>query len=308
MNLKKIKAPLFLLLAALIWGTTFVAQDLASDSVRPFTFNGIRMLLGGLILIPVVTVKNKGKLFATVPSKKDKIFLLLGGMLCGVILFFACFLQQAGIDAGTTAGKSGFITAMYVVLVPLVGIFFKRKTSPAIWLGVAFSTVGLYLLCMADFSAGLSGLLQSLSMSKGDFLTLLCALVFAFHILAVDHFAPNTDGVFLSCVQFLFAGTVGVVAMFLFEQPTWGGILAASGSILYSAVFSCGLAYTFQILGQKDTPPALASILMCLESVFAVLSDAIFLHTAMGTEEILGCFLMFAALLVASLWGNGKKA
>lgn len=295
------KGPIFLFLAAMVWGASFVAQDLASDSVGPFTFNGSRMFLGGLCLLPVIWIKNKGRLFATVPTKKDKIHLLLGGVVCGTVVFVAAFLQQMGIQSGTSAGKSGFITAMYVIMVPLVGIFLKRKLRPAVWLCVLCAAVGMYCLCMADFSAGLSGLAGSFAMEKGDIYTFFCAFCFTFHILAVDHFAPKTDGVFLSSVQFLFGGSLGLVAMLIFEHPTWEGILAAGWAILYAALFSCGVGYTFQILGQASTPPAIASIIMCLESVFAVLSDTIFLKTPMTAEEILGCILMFIAIVFSNL-------
>ena len=300
-KLNQIKGPLFLFLAAMVWGASFVAQDLASDSVGPFTFNGSRMFLGGLCLIPVGWIKNRGKLFGSVPTKADKKNLVLGGVVCGTVVFFAAYLQQLGIQLGTSAGKSGFITAMYVILVPLVGIFFRKKLRPAIWLCVLCAAVGMYFLCMADFSAGFSGLIRSLSMEIGDLATFGCSICFTFHILAIDHFAPKTDGVFLSSVQFLFAGSLGLLAMFLFEAPTLEGILAAGGAILYAAVFSCGIGYTFQILGQTSTPPVIASIIMCLESVFAVLSDTIFLKTPMSLEEILGCVFMFVAIISSNL-------
>ena len=295
------KGPIFLFLAAMVWGASFVAQDLASDSVGPFTFNGSRMFLGGLCLLPVIWIKNKGRLFATVPTKEDKKRLLMGGIVCGTVVFVAAYLQQLGIQSGTSAGKSGFITAMYVIMVPLVSVFLRKKLRPAIWLCVLCAAVGMYLLCMADFSAGFSGMLRGFAMEKGDVFTFFCAVCFTFHILAVDHFAPKTDGVFLSSVQFLFGGILGMVATFLFEQPTLEGILAAGWAILYAAIFSCGVGYTFQILGQASTPPAIASIIMCLESVFAVLSDTIFLKTPMSLEEILGCIFMFVAIVFSNL-------
>lgn len=307
MKFQKIKGPLFLLLAAMVWGASFVAQDLASSSVGPLTFNGARMTLGGLALLPVILVKNRGKLWASAPTRKDKKTLLLGGVVCGTVVFFAAWLQQLGIAGGTSAGKSGFITAMYVILVPLVGLFIGKKTRPALWLCVVMAAIGLYLLCMASFADGLGGILSHLKMSSSDLITLGCAVLFTFHILAIDHFAPGTDGVFLSSVQFIFAGILGLVFMFFLETPTWSGILAAGGAILYAALFSCGIGYTFQILGQSSTPPALASLIMCLESVFAVLSDAIFLKTPMSAEEVCGCVLMFGAIATSSLLGSGEK-
>ncbi len=299
MKLKTIKGPLFLFFAAMVWGVSFVAQDLASDAVGPFTFNGSRMFLGGLCLLPIILVKNKGKLFAGVPTKKDKMHLLRGALLCGTVVFFAAYFQQKGIELGTSAGKSGFITAMYVIMVPLMGLFLKRRIKPLLWLCVLAAAVGMYFLCMADFSAGFG--VQMLRMEAGDFCTLLCAVCFTFHILAVDHFAPGTDGVFLSSLQFLFAGVLGIVSMLLFEYPTWQGILSAGWAILYAAVFSCGIGYTFQILGQSSTPPVIASIMMCLESVFAVLSDTIILKTPMSLEEVCGCVLMFLAIVCSNL-------
>jgi len=298
---KQFLGPIFLILAAMVWGVSFVAQDLASDSVEAFTFNGLRMTLGGAILIPVVAIKNRGSLFLQVPEKKDKIHLLKGGIVCGLLVFCAAYFQQAGIEAGTSAGKSGFITAMYVVLVPLVGIFVGKKVRLSVWACVLCAVTGLYFLCMASFDDGFSGIVRNLSFEKGDFLTFLCAICFTFHIIAVDHFAPGTDGVFLSAIQFLFAGILGIVFMFLLESPTWEGVRLAGGAILYAAVFSCGVGYTFQILGQSSTPPAIASLLMCLESVFAVLSDALFLKTPMTAEEICGCILMFAAISASNL-------
>ncbi len=300
-SMQKLKGPIFLLLAALVWGSSFVAQDLASDSVGAFTFNGFRMTLGGLSLLPVILIKNRGKLFRSVNTKKDKKWLFTGGIVCGFIVFFAAFFQQQGIQEGTSAGKSGFITAMYVVMVPLVGLFLKKKVRPSVWGCVFLAAVGLYLLCLADFSDGVSGIVENLTMSRGDLLTLCCAVCYTFHILAIDHFAPHTDGVFLSSVQFLFAGALGLVVTLIWEKPSWENIFCAMGAILYAALFSCGIGYTFQILGQTSTPPALASLIMCLESVFAVLSDLIFLNTPMTSEEICGCILMFVAISFANI-------
>ncbi|MBQ3075481.1 MAG: DMT family transporter [Clostridia bacterium] len=305
-----LKGPVFLLLAAFFWGTTFVAQDLASDAVGPFTFNGLRMVLGSLFLLPVILIRNKGRLFASVPTKEAKKELLSASLLCGAVMFVAANLQQFGIFLGTGAGKSGFITAMYVVMVPVAGLFFGKKVRPLIWACIAAATVGLYFLCMASFDQGLVGLVGNLSMSVGDLLTLGCAVFYTVHILCIDMKASHLDGVFLSCLQFLFAGIAGLVAAFLFEKPTLDGVMAGSGGILYSAFFSCAIAYTLQILGQQCTPAAVASILMCMESVFAVLSDLIVLKTALTVEEVLGCVLMFFAIVFSNLapfLPNGKS-
>jgi drug/metabolite transporter (DMT)-like permease len=285
----------------MVWGASFVAQDLASSSVGPFTFNGLRMTAGSLALIPVIAIKNRGKLFRTVPQKKDKLYLLTGGAVCGAVVFVAAWLQQEGIQAGTSAGKSGFITAMYVVMVPVAGLFFGKKVRPLVWGCIAAAAVGLYLLCMASFDEGLAGLIRNLKMSVGDLLTLGCAVFYTVHIMCVDMKGGRVDGVLLSCLQFLFAGVAGLIFAFVFEKPTLGAILEGSGGILYSAFFSCAIAYTLQILGQQCTPAAVASILMCMESVFAVLSDMIVLKTALTLEELLGCILMFIAILFSNL-------
>ena len=290
-----------MILAALLWGTTFVAQSTAADSVEPFTFNCCRQFLGGLVLIPVILVKNRGRLFRELPTREDKKRLLGYGLVCGFLLFLATNAQQFGIAMGTSAGKSGFITAIYVILVPVFGIFFGKRLRWPVWICVLLTAAGMYFLCMASFDAGLRGLAENFTMTKGDLVSFLCAVFFALHIMAVDRFVGKTDGVFLSCVQFLFCGFFGFLAMLLFETPSLDGILAASGAILYAAFFSCGMAYTFQILGQKYTPPVLASMIMCLESVFAVFSDLIFLKTPMSLEEVLGCLLMFVAILASQL-------
>lgn len=297
----KLKGPIFLALAAFFWGTTFVAQDLSSDFVNPFTFNALRMILGSLFLVPVVLVKNKGKFFATAPEKEGKKKLFVSAFACSLVLFVAANFQQFGIQLGTGAGKSGFITAMYVVLVPVFGIFLRKKIRPFLWICVCFSVVGLYLISMASFSEGFAGILKNFSMSKSDLLTFGCAVFYAFHIIVIDYVSPETDGVLLSLFQFLFAGIIGLVFAFVFEKPDFSVVMQGSGGILYSAFFSCAVAYTLQILGQQCTPAAVASILMCMESVFAVISDVVVLKTVLTPEELVGCFLMFLAILGASV-------
>ena len=194
-RLAALRGPLFLLLAAFVWGTTFVAQDLVSDTVGAFTFNGVRMLLGSVFLLPVIAVKNKGKILSTLKTRESRRALFQGGLVCGVLVFTAGSFQQAGIIAGTSAGKSGFITAVYVIFVPLVGLFFKRRVPVLTWPCVALAAVGLYCLCVADFSAGWEGVLRDFHFSAGDLMTLACAFLFTFHILSVDRYAPETDGV-----------------------------------------------------------------------------------------------------------------
>ena len=251
MNRNMWKGMLFLLMASFFWGTTFVAQDLASDSVGPFTFNGLRMTLGGLILLPVGLLGQKKRKEREGVSLRP---LLVGAAVCGVLIFFAAGFQQTGITVGTSAGKSGFITAMYVILVPLIGLLFKKKPPVAISGCAVAAVVGLYFICMADIEKGWQGLGENLTVSGGDLLTFCCAVFFEVHILAVDRFAPQVNGVLLSSLQFLLAGAMALVVMWAAEQPRWADIVEATGGILYSAVFSCGIVL---LCGRGSRPSAL---------------------------------------------------
>ena len=294
MNFSKMKGNLLLLLTAIIWGSSFVSQSVGMDSVEPFTFNGIRTLLGSVVLLPVVLVSDKlhpPKYHSEEAKKESRKNLWKGGLACGIFLCIASNFQQFGI-LDTTAGKSGFITALYVVLVPILSfLFFKQKIAPKLWFGVGLAVVGLYLLCMAE----------SFSLGNGDLLTMVCALFFAFHILVIDHYSPLVNGVKLSCLQFFVSGILSIICMFLFESPALSNILQAAPSILYSGVLSCGVAYTLQIVGQKHTDPTVASIIMCLESVFAVLSGWLILHEVLSAREAIGCVLMFTAIILTQL-------
>lgn len=299
---KKLRGDLMLFTAALIWGASFVAQKAGMEYIGPFTFNVLRFLLGSAVLIPVILImdrmkKRNGARVAmestaegTAEVKNDKKTLVIGGLSCGVILFAAGTLQQFGMMY-TSAGKAGFITALYIVLVPLFGLFFGHKVRPVIWVCVVLAITGLYLLCVKE----------GFSIARGDLLVLLCAFGFAAHILVIDHFSPKTDGVRLSCLQFLTAGLLSLPCMLLFETVDWGNIVACAEPILYSAVLSCGAAYTLQIIGQRDTEPAVASLLLSLESVFAVISGIIILKEQISPREILGCSIMFAAIILAQL-------
>jgi len=294
MNFAKMKGNLLLLLTAIIWGSSFVSQSVGMDSVEPFAFNGIRTLLGAVVLLPVVLAGDKlnPPQYPNEEAKKEsRKNLWKGGITCGIFLCIASNFQQFGI-LDTTAGKSGFITALYVVLVPILSfLFFRQKIAPKLWIGVGLAVVGLYLLCMAE----------SFSLGKGDLLTMVCALFFAFHILVIDRYSPLVNGVKLSCLQFFVSGTLSVICMFLFESPALSNILSAAPSILYSGVLSCGVAYTLQIVGQKHTDPTVASIIMCLESVFAVLSGWLILHEVLSAREAIGCILMFTAIILTQL-------
>lgn len=287
---KRILCSVALAAAAFFWGTTFVAQSDAANVIGPFTFNGIRSIIGSAVLFPLVVLIGKapknqeGK---PTPIKKQ----LLYGSICGLCLFLATNLQQIGI-AYTTAGKSGFVTALYVVLVPVFGLLFlKQKSGWNIWVAVVLSAVGLYLLCVTE----------GFSVQKGDVITFFCAIVFAVHILTVDKVSDRIAGVTLSCIQFFVSGSLSLICMFIFEDPNWTQIKAAAFPLLYAGILSCGLAYTLQIVGQKHTAPTVASILMSLESVFAVLSGWIILNETMSVKEIVGCVVMFGSILFAQL-------
>ena len=297
---KRMKSNLMLLLTAFIWGTAFVAQKSGMDYIEPFTYGGIRTLIGGLVLIPVIkfldgrkSAEEKAAIAAMTEDEKkvSNKFLMIGGVCCGVALFVASSLQQFGVSY-TTAGKAGFITTLYVVIVPIISIFLKKKIRPIMWLCVAMGAAGLYLLCMTD---------SSFTLQFGDFLVLLCAFAFAVHIMVIDYFSPKTDSVRLSCIQFLTAGVLGIICMFIFETPVLENILACWFPIIYAGVFSSGVAYTLQVVAQADANPTEASLILSLESAFAALSGAVLLGESMGVRELTGCAVIFAAIIIAQL-------
>lgn len=301
MKHNQVRQVVFPILAAFIWGTAFVAQDLCADSIGTFAFNATRYFVAVLALLVVIAIsdrakKNKPALTAEEKKAANK-QLWLGGLCCGVALAIASNFQQAGLVAGTDAGKAGFITALYVVLVPVFGLFFKRKVSLPVWIAVVCSVVALYLLCIkGDFS-----------LAAGDLLILVCAVCFAVHILVIDHFTAYCDGVKLSCLQFLFAGIISAVCMFLFETVDFAAIWSCILPLLYVGIFSCGVGYTLQILAQKDSNPTVVTILLSLESVFAVIAGAIILHQQMTAREYIGCVVMFAAVILAQIQFPEKK-
>lgn len=292
---KKMRGNLLLLLTAVIWGTAFVAQSTGMEHLQPFTYNGIRTVIGGLALIPLIAVLDRLKPAEARPTPAQRREInrnsLIGGVCCGIVLCVASSFQQFGISM-TTAGKAGFITALYIVIVPLMGVFIRRKIPKIIWACVAIAVLGFYLLCVKE----------GFSVSTGDLLVLCCAFFFSIHIMVIDHFGgKHVDGVRMSCVQFLVAGGISLVLMLLFEEPSWAGIWAAGGSMLYTGVVSCGVGYTLQIVGQRDTDPTTATLLMSLESVFAVLAGWLLLHESLSLRELLGCVLVFAAVLLAQI-------
>ena len=272
MKKTQLKNSLLLLLTATIWGVAFVAQSVGMDHVGPFTFNAVRSIIGGIVLI-------------------------LGGVCCGILLALASSFQQMGIQY-TTVGRAGFITACYIVIVPILGHFFLRKKCGAtIWIAVALALAGLYLLCITDgFSVG-----------KGDLLVMVCSLLFSLHILVIDYFSPKVDGVKMSCIQFFVCGFLCAIPAVFTEHIVSADIFAAWAPILYAGVMSCGVAYTLQIIGQKDMNPTVASLILSLESCISVLAGWILLNQKLSARELSGCVLMFAAIILAQL-PSGKKA
>ncbi len=291
----KTKNAVILVLTAFIWGTAFVAQSVGMDYLGPFTFNGVRSIIGGAALLPCIAVlkmlNGKGEKEVRGGGVRDeRKNLILGGIACGLLLFGASSLQQIGIQY-TTAGKAGFITACYIVIVPVLGIFLKKKTGWKVWAAVIIALAGLYFLCMTEkFSVG-----------KGDVLIFFCALVFSVHILVIDYFSPKVDGVKMSCIQFFVCGIASMPFMFLLETPRIGAMIRGWMPLLYAGVLSCGVAYTLQIIGQKNVNPAVASLILSLESCFSVLAGWVVLGEQLSVRESIGCVLMFAAIILAQL-------
>lgn len=292
---KSLRGGALLALTALVWGVAFVAQSEGMNYVGGFTFNACRFILGGAVLIPVMYLfrRKNGKQQEAAEKaerKRQEKLGVIGGICCGVILCLASALQQFGV-AQTTVGKAGFITALYIIIVPILGLFLKKKVGLNIWVSVAVAAAGMYLLCITE----------GFSISRGDFLVLLCAFGFSFHILVIDYFSPKADGVLISCVQFFTAGVISGVLMFLFERPTWTAVLAAWAPILYAGVMSCGVGYTLQVVAQKDVEPTVASLIMSLESVFSVLAGWVLLGQKLSLRELGGCVLVFGAIVMAQI-------
>ena len=288
-----VRNSLLLLLTATIWGVAFVAQSVSMDYIGGFTFNAVRNLIGALTLLPVIWGLGKTKApeeKKRIQASSDRKTLITGGICCGILLCFASNFQQFGIKY-TSVGKAGFITACYIVIVPIIGIFLKKKCSPFIWTAVVMALVGLYLLCITDgFSIGL-----------GDILVLVCAFLFSLHILVIDYFSPKADGVKLSCIQFLVCGILSMIPALILEHPQISSILTAWLPILYAGVMSCGVAYTLQVVGQKNVNPTVASLILSLESCISVLAGWVLLNQKLSIKELLGCVIMFAAIILAQL-------
>lgn len=290
-----LRSSALLLLTACIWGVAFVAQSVGMEYVGPFTFNFVRSILGGLVLIPCIFFlkrekKAKAEKVSEEEKKAQRKTLLAGGICCGVALCLASNFQQIGIQY-TTVGKAGFITACYIVIVPVIGLFMKKKCSPMIWLSVLLAVVGLYLLCINE----------QFSIGYGDILVFVCAILFSVHILIVDYFSPKVDGVKMSCIQFLVCGLLSGIAMLFAEQPQLSAVLLAWKPIAYAGIMSCGVGYTLQIVGQKGMDPTIASLILSLESCISVLAGWLLLGQTLSKREGLGCVAMFAAIILAQL-------
>lgn len=302
MLLFELRQTALLLITAFIWGCSFVAQSVGMDSVGPFTFTASRMLLGVLVLMPLILWRRKRLMPSEAlrrrsPEYRKKLF--TGGLLCGLCLFAGESLQQFGLVFGTEVGKAGFITALYIVLVPLLGLFVRRRTTPLVWAGVAVSVVGLWYLCIPP---------EGFTVRAGDFFVFLCALVFALHILVISFFVTKVDPVELSVTQFAVGSVTATIAMTLFESPTLNGVLAAGLPILWAGVMSNGIAYTLQIVGQRGMNETVASLILSLESVVSVLAGWAILDQVLNERELLGCVLMGTAVVLAQLpWPPGKK-
>ncbi len=298
MNRKALRGSLLLLFGAVIWGAAFAAQRMGMDHVGPFTFSGVRMLLAGLVMIPVAAAAGR-----KVPEKtaEDRKRQRTGGLICGILLFTATSLQQIGL-VDTAAGKAGFITALYVVLVPVAGLLlFRQNPGRLVWIGVVLAVAALWLLCVPP---------EGYVVETGDLLLVGCAVCFTAQILCVDRFAPRVDGVTLARDEFLVTGALSMVIALLTEEIRMEGLLAAAIPILYAGILSGAVGYTLQIIGQRDVNPTIASLLMCLESVFAVLTGALLLGERMTGREAAGCVLMFTAVILAQLSTavRGKRA
>lgn len=295
-NLRQTVLPV---LAALIWGTAFVFQSVSADKIGPFAFNAARSAIASVVLFFVAKMfdSRKDKKPVSAEEKREaRKELVIGGISCGVVFTAAANLQQFGLT-GTSAGKAAFITTLYVVIVPILGIFLKKKTSLNIWISVAIAVLGLYFLCINE----------SFRIAPTDIYVLACAFAFALHILVIDRFASTVDGVWLSCVQFATATVLSGICALIFEEPNISQFRDCIWSLLYLGVFSSGVAYTLQIIAQKDANPTVVTLLLCLESVFGTLAGAVILHERMTAREYIGCVLMFAAVILAQIPFNSKN-
>ena len=293
----QLKGVLILLVTAIIWGSSFVSQSVGAEAVEPFTFMAVRTLMGAAFLLPFVLIRDK---ISEAKMTKDELFIrkrqnqktIVYGVLLGIVLAIATNIQQYAFNY-STAGKIAFVTAMYMFFVPIAGIFMKKRLPLDIWICVLAGFVGLYFLCFKHE--------ESFVVNKGDMLALICAVFFTVQILLIERYAKLCDGIKLSCIEFFTAGLITFILMLIFDHPTWAAIKVCAPALLYSGIMSCGIAYTLQIVGQKYCEATIASLLMCMESVFAVLSAAIILGEKLTPRDITGCTIMFSAIVISQL-------
>ena len=294
----QLRQSILLLITAVIWGSAFVAQSIGMDSVGPFTFTTSRTLLGAIVLLPLV-VWRRTALVKTDPqealrrsSRGYRRALLMGGLSCGLCLFAGEAFQQFGLVFHTEAGKAGFITSLYIVLVPVMSTFLGRRSNLLMWTSVAVACAGLWYLCVPP---------EGISIALGDFFVFLCAFAFAVHILVIGHFVKTVDAVELSVSQFLFASLLGFIATALFETPTYQGWIEALPAILFAGILSNGVAYTLQVVGQRGMNETAASLIMSLESVFSVIAGWLVLGQVLTVRELAGCVVMGCAVVLAQI-------
>lgn len=299
MSMKQWKNPLLLLLTAFIWGVAFVAQSVGMQYIGPYTFNCVRSIIGGLVLIPCIwflnSLKKKETRKQETKEQESTKTLIKGGICCGIVLCVATNLQQFGM-LHTSVGKAGFLTALYIIIVPLLGLFLRKKCGIQVWFGVLLALIGFYLLSVTE----------SFTLEAADLYLLGSAFTFSLHILVIDYFTVRADGVKMSCIQFWVSGILSGIAMFLFESPEIGKILEAWLPILYAGALSSGVAYTLQIVGQKNFNPTIASLILSLESVFSALAGWAILNQKLSPREMKGCILIFIAIILAQLPGRKK--
>ena len=301
MKKTEIKSAALLFLAAFIWGVAFVAQSMGMEYVGPYTFNGCRFLLGGLVLTPLALIRNKKRKKEKGEKNRENLrqgrkITLTGGIFCGIAIFIASSFQQIGMQY-TSVGKAGFLTALYIVIVPILGIFMRKKVSISVWAGALLAAAGFYFLCITE----------SFSINAGDGLVFLCAVSFSFHIMIIDYFAPKADPVALSCIQFWFSGVLSSIPALLMEHPSFLGVVQATGPIMYAGVLSCGVAYTLQMVGQAKMNPTVASLILSMESVISVLAGWLILKEVLTKRQGFGCCLVFAAVILAQLPKKEEK-
>ncbi|MBQ7353487.1 MAG: DMT family transporter [Clostridia bacterium] len=298
MKKKKLLGVTLLLIAALVWGIAFVAQSAGMEKITPFVFSAVRMILGGISLLPVIIsldlfkYKHYNKDEKVTYKRKTKNSLIYGAIL-GVVFCIACNLQQFAL-VYSEPGKVAFITAIYMLFVPIICLFLRKKVPVLTWICIGLGIIGLFLLCIDINNLG--------GINKGDALALCCAFFYGIHIVLVERFSENTDGIKLSCMQFFVGGLITVAPALIFEQFIWENILLAIGPVLYAGFCSCGIAYTFQILGQKYIESSFATLIMSMESVFAVLASAIILGSTLSFQEAIGCVIMFIAIIIPQIF------